>query len=178
MIEKYKFIILPPDGYQTTMFDRFVEARHYIQTVFDVAIKIGVPKENILVKYRTAHQKNNFPTDQKSIVGYGSLLDYCSTNTIVIGGPGSGMVECLTNEIRYFLYWNFRLYQHNRFLSATSLSKLIETFYIATSVKELHDNILHNKIFKPNFSNKNLLHNDAQTLAQIVVQILNYSALE
>ena len=118
MIEKYKFIILPPDGYQTTMFDRFVEARHYIQTVFDVAIKIGVPKENILVKYRTAHQKNNFPkkssmrkigkTERPHPIGRQQELYSTSTTTHTLQQPTHQFLPSLLLLLPYLAIFSNR----------------------------------------------------------------------
>lgn len=155
-----------------TLRDRLVEARRYVQDMHDVVSHFKKPGEQIVVKYRTENQRRNFPCDYESRVGYGTLLDLCTEQTVVIGPPGSALLECLSNGVRFYSFWDYDSYIRNRYLSIQSLNRLSEVVYIAKSKEELLDNLHYQRIYKPGRSKTDLLHQDGMRLKEIVSKII------
>ena len=172
MNEKFDYVVLPPDAFHITLRDRLFEARHYTRDVLDVVSHIRKPGERVVVKYRNETHYQNFPANAEARIGYGGLLDLCAKETIVIGFPGSAMLECLLNDIRFYAFWNYGFYEKNKHLSLYALNRLIEIIHIARSNDELADNLAHQRIFKPGRAKGDLLHQHGIALHEIVANIL------
>jgi len=170
--EKFDYIILPPDAFHMTLRDRFVDARQHVQDALDAVSRIKKSEDRVVVKYRSKNQQLNFMCDAEALVGYGTLLDLCSEHTIVIGFPGSAMLECLLNDIRFFPFWDYRLHQQNRYFCMDAVQRLIDTVHVARSGGELYDNLVHQRVYKPGRSKTQLLHQNGIQLHRIVDEIL------
>jgi hypothetical protein len=167
--KKYKYIILPPENFHTTMSDLIIDNVIMIYRIIDILNNFTNCKSEYLIKYRSYEQLAMYPSKNNVEVGYGELLDYCQKDSIVIGYPGSAMIECLKNNVRFFSFNDFEKKSKNPNIN-TLLTKAI---YIAKNEEELLDNILNNKIFKPGYSVKDLLYSDGMSLCEMVSYILN-----
>lgn len=149
-----------------------MDARHQIQRALDVVARVKNPEERVVVKYRTEVQLQNFPCEAEIRVGYGALLDFCAAHTIVIGPPGSAMLECLLNDIRFYSFRNYHQYLANKSLSIEALNRLQDVVYIAESKEELFDNMMHKRVYRPGHSKVDLLHQDGMRLHEIAAAII------
>ena len=165
----YKYIVLPPEHRHTTVTSLCVEERKFME---DIVKMVKKNSHDYLIKYRDQNQLLAFPTFDASEVGYGHLMKYCNKNTIVIGHPGSAMIECLRNNIRFFSYFDYERICHKSSINLL----LLKCLYIAKNKEELSDNILTNKIFKPGYTKEDLLFNDGKYLHEIVSSIFNIKA--
>ena len=151
------------------MSNLIVDDRKTIEDIVYVVNKIKSEKENYLIKYRTLSQFQIYPTEYVKEIGYGTLINFCNKNSIVIGHPGSAMIECLSNDIKFFSYCDYEKYTLN-----SSMNKLVMKYlYIAKNKEELLDNISHKKIYRPGYSKVDLLYKDGKYLNEIVSGILN-----
>jgi predicted glycosyltransferase len=167
--KKYNYIVLAPEIFHSSMTNLIAHDRDIFKDTINVVKKTKLAKEDFLVKYRTRSQYKIFPTDEIKEIGYGNLIDFCYQKTIVIGYPGSAMIECFTNNITFFPFCDL-----NKFILNSSVNKLLNNFlYIATNEEELLDNIKQNKVFRDGYSKEDILHKDAKYLNEIVKNILN-----
>jgi len=171
-MEKYEFIVLPPDAFHMTLRDRLVEAQAEFSAILAVVDRVKLPGQRVLVKYRSENQRANFPCARNARVGYGQLLKFCARNTTVIGPPNSAAWECWLNDIAYYPFWNHRRYAGNKYLSVDAIGWLSQVVYIACNAEELHENLVRRRIFKPGKSKRDLLHRDGLYLQEIVARIL------
>lgn len=166
---KYKYIILAPEVFHLSVSDLISDGRKEMEDIVQVVNKVNLNKDECLIKYRTLQQFKMFPTKHKYKIGYGTLLDYCTKDSIVIGYPGSAMVECLNNGISFFSYYNYEKYTLN-----PNMNKLlIQPLYIAKNKEELLDNILHKRIFRSRYSKDDLINNNGDFLHEAVSNILS-----
>lgn len=173
IMDKYDYIILPPDAFHMTLRDRRVVAQQMMEDALDVVEGIRGDGQRVLVKYRTAKQLVKFPCSAESKVGYGRLLDYCTDSTIVIGFPGSSpLLERLLNDGLFYAFWDYRNYLDNRYISMEAVTRLLNVIYIARNKEELRENILAGKIFKPGHSKEDLLYSDGIYPHEIIHEIL------
>ena len=171
MKEKYKYIVLPPDGVQLTLRDRLFDARSYIPEIVEVITRIKKPEDKILIKYRSKKQLMNYPFVGESKVGYGTLLNYLTEESIVIGPPiGSATIECLYNDYSFYSFLNFKLYQANEWTSAYDDYQKI--LHIAQTKEELFYNLSNQKIYQAGKSKDDLIHKDGLSIKEIVSIIL------
>jgi len=161
-----------------TMRDRLVDARRYIQDMFDVVHRIKRPEDRVVVKYRGMNQQLNFPYDGENRVGYGTLLDLCDRDTIVIGPPGSAALECLLNDIRFYVFQDFGLYEANKYGDKEAVERLLSIIHVASNKDELFENIIYTRIYKPGHSKRNLIHQDGMHLNEVVEEILKRQCRE
>lgn len=143
--------------------------RKIIGDIVGVVNKIKSDEEEYCIKYRTKFQSKIFPTEYSKEIGYGNLIDFCDHKTVVIGYPGSAMIECFKNNIAFFPYCNL-----DKFILNSTFNKLLSNYlFIAKNKEELLDNILSNRVFKEGYSKEDVLHNDAKYLKEVVKNILN-----
>ncbi len=169
MIKKYKYIILPPELFHKSMSDLIIDNAKVIDRIIGVIDNITNCKNECLIKYRSYEQLAMYPSKNNNEVGYGELLDYCKEDSIVIGYPGSAMIECLNNNIRFFSFHDFEKQSKNSDINTL----LTQAIYVAKNEEELLDNIVNNKIFKSGYSNSDLLYSNGMTLCEMVAYILN-----
>tara|TARA_B100000963_G_C22640807_1_gene680408 strand:- start:16876 stop:17409 length:534 start_codon:yes stop_codon:yes gene_type:complete len=170
---KYKIIILPPDHHHLTMRDTFDKGSQYVSSIYELCLKLNYTRNQILVKYRTNEQKNNYYTHYKSETGYGLLKNYLHKDVIVIGPPGSGTIECLLNDLQFYTYEDYNLISRNKSVNLQALDQLHKILYIADNIKNLEFNMLNKLIYKKNKSKKNLTFDNSYYTKQIVEKILN-----
>ena len=160
-----------------TMSNLISDGRKGFNDILVVVKKLILDDEEFLIKYRTLGEYKKLGEFKKhpssgnieTKSGQGRLLDYCAFDTIVIGYPGSAMLECLTNDINFFSFSNYEKHISNPSFNALT-TKLL---YIAKSKEELLNNIINKKIYKAGYSKSDLLHNDGKYLDEIVSFILN-----
>jgi len=167
--KKYKYIILPPETFHQTMSDLIIDSAKTIDRITSVINKVTNFKNECLIKYRSYEQLAMYPSKNNIEVGYGELLSYCEKDSIVIGYPGSAMIECLKSDIRFFSFHDFEKQSKNQNINTL----IIRALHVAKNEEELLDNILNNKIFKPGYSVEDLLYSDGMNLCEIVSYILN-----
>tara|TARA_B110000967_G_C18902071_1_gene576767 strand:- start:2477 stop:3031 length:555 start_codon:yes stop_codon:yes gene_type:complete len=165
----YKFIILAPEVHHFTMSNLLVECRKTIIDIEHVVNKVKLNNEDYFIKYRDKLQFLRFPTNHSSKIGYGNLMKYCNENTIVIGHPGSAMIECLSKNVSFFPYFDYDKCKQNSNLNTL----LLDCLYVAKNKEELLDNILSNKLYKPDFSFDDLVPSKSRYLHEIVHDLLN-----
>jgi len=166
---KYKYIILAPELFHLTMSDFISDGRKEIKDIVHIINKIKLDEDEYLVKYRTLAQFTMFPTKDTHVIGYGNLLDYCTKDSVVIGYPGSAMLECLSNDISFFSYYDYEKHSLN-----PNMNKLLtQLLYISKTKEELLDNILHKRIFREGYSKDDLIYNDGKFLHEVVSNILS-----
>ena len=172
MNKTYKYIILAPEMLHRTMTSLYVEERKRMKDVEYIVNQIKINTDDYLIKYRDKAQLLAFPTSHSSEIGYGTLMRYCNENSIVIGCPGSAMIECLRNNIRFFPYFNYEKFSHK----STVNLLLLKCLFVSKNKEELLENILCNNIFKPGYKKEDLLFHDAKYLYEIVDSILKIRA--
>ena len=160
---------MPPERCHITMSDLIIDNVTMTNRIIDMVNNLTNCKSEYLVKYRSYEQLAMFPSKNNFEVGYGDLLDYCQKDSIVIGYPGSAMIECLTSNIKFFSFNDFEKTSKNQNINIL----LTKAIYIAKNEEELLDNILNNKIFKLGYSVKDLLYLDGISLCEMVSYILN-----
>lgn len=165
----YKYIILAPEMQHFSSSSLIVETRKTIKDIESVIKKINSKNAEYLIKYRDEFQVLMYPSSHEKRIGYGSLMKYCNSETIVIGHPGSAMIECINNNIKFFPFFDYDKYTQNSFLNII----LVEGLFIARNKVELLDNILSNKIFKPEFTREDVFFNNGKYLYEIVSNILD-----
>ena len=172
LMKKYKFIILPPNGFHFTMNDRLSDARHFVADAVDVVNSFRQPGESLVIKYRSHNETKNYPTEQSVLVGYGQLLDLCSEESVVIGNPGSATWECLLNGISFYSIWNINRCKASGYFSQQAITGLSNMLYIANNKNELLDNLKQRKIYKPGKSLSDLSVSKTLRLTEIIDMIL------
>ena len=165
----HKFIILAPEVHHFAMSNLLVECRKTIKDIEYVVNQIKLSNEDYFIKYRDELQFLRFPSDHSKEIGYGTLMKYCNENTVVIGHPGSAMIECLTNNVHFFPYFDYDKCKQNSSLNLL----MMDLLYVAKNKEELLDNILSNKIYRSGNTKEDLLFNDGKYLHEIVSDILN-----
>ncbi len=172
MYQKFDFIILPPDGMHLTLRDRLCDARLMLQSITEAIEAIMERDASLLIKYRSKNHFKNFQYGKNTIIGYGTLLDYCKQSTTVVGMPGSATIECLMNDIAFYSYCIFlddiEMATNRCFLGF----KIQRALHIAKSAPEVLNNIQNRRIYKKGFSNKDLLYEEGISLQEIVDKIL------
>ena len=88
-----------------------------------------------LIKYRDKSQFLAFPTSHASEIGYGTLMNYCDENSIVIGHPGSAMIECLRNNISFYSYFDYEKCRHKSSINLL----LLKCLYVAKNKEEFNE---------------------------------------
>ena len=84
MNKKFDYIILPPDSFHKNFFDLQSKSIINFQLIIKEILKINEnKKENILVKYRTKRQRENFPCKLKFEIGYKGLINFSHKKTTV-----------------------------------------------------------------------------------------------
>jgi hypothetical protein len=164
----YKYIILAPEVHHVAMSNLFVECRKTIKDIEYVVNKVKLKNEDYLIKYRDPLQFLRFPTDHIKEIGYGTLMKYCDEKTIVIGHPGSSMIECLTNNVSFFSYFDYDKCKQNSGINMLTNDCL----YIAKNKEELLENIISNRIYKSGNNKEDIVFNDGKYLYEIVHDIL------
>jgi hypothetical protein len=155
------------------MKDRIVDSRKYFTQIVDAIYQYKTVNDGLIVKYREHAQWQAFPCACETIIGgKKSILDLCDNNTLVIGPPGSALLECLLNDVPFYTYWNYELYKGNQFLNQKSIDSMMRIFYIAKNTEELTFNINNSKIYKNDHSKKDLIYYDGLRLNEIVKIIL------
>lgn len=147
------------------------DGRKAVSDMLAVVEKLIKVDEEYLIKYRSIGDYKKHPSSGniETQSGQGKLLDYCNSNTIIIGYPGSAMLECLKNDLNFF---SFSYYENH--LSNPSFNSLTsKLLYIATDQDELLKNIINKRIYKEGFSKTDLFRSDAKYLEEIVSLILN-----
>ena len=154
-----------------TMSNLISDGRKTISEILIVVKKLISDDEEFLIKYRTLGDYKKTPSigNIETQAGQGKLLDYCFDGTLVIGYPGSAMLECLSNDINFFAFSNYENHVSNPSFNPLT-TKLL---YVAKNKEELLNNILNNNIYKEGYSKKDLLHSDGKYLDEIVSYILN-----
>lgn len=170
--KNYKYIILAPEMLHRATASLYVEERKRLKDVEHVVNKVKLNKDDYLIKYRDKSQFLAFPTSHASEIGYGTLMNYCDENSIVIGFPGSAMIECLMNNISFYSYFDYEKFSHK----STVNLLLLKCLFIAKNKEELLENILCNNILKPGYKKEDLLFNDGKYLNEIVASILKIKA--
>jgi hypothetical protein len=166
--KSYKYIVLAPEIEHFAMSNLIVEGRKMIKDVQYVIDKINLKNEDYIIKYRSQMQFLTFPTDHSREFGYGNLIQFCRSDTTVIGPPGSAMIECLINGISFFNYFDYDKCSQNSSLN----NSIMKFLYVAKNKEELLDNILNNRIFRLGFNKSDLLYSDGKNLNEIVESIL------
>jgi hypothetical protein len=167
--KKYKFIVLAPEMQHFSLSSLIVETRKTIQDIEYVICKLIKKNEEYLIKYRDEFQVLMYPSNHQKKIGYGNLMKFCNSDTIVIGHPGSAMIECINNGINFYPYFDYDKFIQNSTLN----TKLLEGMHISRNKQELLDNLLSNKVFKDGFSKEDLFFKNGKYLFEIVSQILD-----
>lgn len=155
------------------MKDRIVDSRNFFSQVADTINLYKAVNGSLTVKYREESQRLAFPCAYRAIVGgKESILELCDSDTVVIGPPGSALLECLLNDVPYYAYWNYEFYKDNQFLSRRSIESMMNILHIAKNSNELIFNIINSKIYKNKYSKRDLIYCDGLKLNAIVKIIL------
>lgn len=172
MIEKFDYILLPPEAFHLNLKDTLSFSRKWLTNVSHAILKIKKKNQVFLIKYRSDLQKKHFPIEGVNIVGCGTFIDYCHQGTIVIGPPGTACIEALLNDIKYYTYDYAQLFSSSN-PNKASFNRLTEILYTAKNTNELLDNIHNKHIYRVGYSKKNLLHKNGSYLYEIVNCILS-----
>ena len=147
------------------------DGRKSLQEAIEVVNTLLKDGEDYLIKYRDPGEYKKYPSIGNIISnsGQGKLLDYCKPETIVIGNPGSSMMECLNNDINFYSFSNYEKHIANPSFN----NNTIDLLHVAKNKAELIYNIQNNRIYKDGFSKNDLFHHDGIYLNEIVSLILN-----
>ena len=158
-----------------TMSNLISDGRKSLQDAKEVVNTLLNDGEDYLIKYRDPGEFRKYPSTGNIISksGQGRLLDYCNPDTIVIGNPGSSMMECLINDINFFSFSNYEKHIANPSFNIYTNNLL----HVARNKTELLENIQNNKIYKDGYSKNDLLHHDGIYLDEIVSLILSKKLL-
>lgn len=155
------------------MQDKIVDSRRFFN---EICLAISMHKkinDSLVIKYREASQVLVFPCSCETIVGgKKGVLDLCDEDTIVIGPPGSALLECQLHEVPFYSYWRYESYKDNQFLSSKSVDNLQSIIYIAKNNIELIFNMANSKIYKDGYSKSDLIYGNGLRLNEVVKTIL------
>jgi len=169
-MSKFDCIILPPDIFHTNFQDLFYKSLNNFKKIERTVLKVTkISKKDLIVKYRTNFQKENYPTTSNYSVGYGKLLDLCHDQTIVVGPCGTAMLQILKNNLKYFPY-NFCNSEFSD--SRIKQNKFDSIIYIADNISTLSKNLRNNRIYKKNYNINDLIFLDGISLNDMVNQII------
>ena len=170
MNNKFDFILLPPDSFHQSFNDLFSNSRKNFNDI-ELLLNEICKKTNkqLLIKYRTPSQRINFPCFSNKTVSYGNLLNFCKTNTKIIGPVSTALLESLIKNIPYFAYDFVEANKYNRMLN----NDMTELLYISRTPSEVINNINKKKIYKPNKSCEDLFCPNPLSLNEIINSILN-----
>ena len=167
MIEKFDFIILPR-GFHEDLDDLISKNSQWFKSLANAIENYKLSTQTILAKYQVSKLKASNPVNCKSIVGYGTFLDYCSKDTIIVGPPGSACIEALSNDLSYYTYITTEDPHPNK----SNYNGLREMLFVASTVGEVIDNIKNKNIYKPGFSKKDVLYENGYYLCDLVKLLL------
>jgi hypothetical protein len=168
LIEKFDFIILPR-GFHEDLDDLISKNSQWFQSLADAIENYKLSTQTILAKYQVSKLKNSNPVNCTTVVGYGTFLNYCSKDTIIVGPPGSACIEALLNDLSYYTYITTEDPHPNK----GYYNGLREMLFVASTVDEVIDNIKNKNIYKSGFSKKDVLYENGKSLHEIVEIILN-----
>ena len=166
-MNKYDYILLPPDGFHQCFEDLLSESYRRFNEMENLLFSFSKGK-NFVIKYRTEHQRYNYPTSKQSITSYGDLTSICHDNTRVIGPIGSSTIQVLGKNIEYYPYDFFKAFSSNRMIH-NDYSKVL---FIANNARELEINLIKRNIFKKNYNFEDLTNIDGSSLKEIVDSII------
>jgi hypothetical protein len=162
MNQKYDYIILPPDSFHTNFNDLLSGKEKAFKDICNEILSLSEAEhKTFLVKYRASKQLCFYPFTGNQEVGYGSFLDYCNKESIIIGPIGSAFIEALGNNLLFFPYDLDNTRANN---------PLEEYFYISKNRGELLNNITACRVRKKR--TKEILFSNAQSLESIVSSIM------
>lgn len=169
MKKKYKYIILPPDGFHRTATDTLCNARKFLIEIIDNVKKIKKPEEEYIIKHRGNESYEIYNIIENSALGYGTFIEYCDQNSIVIGPCGTAFFEAIINNISYYSYDFTKAYEKNKMI----FNNFSDSVYVADNPKTIFNNIKEKKIYKNGFSKKQIFFEKSTSIKKIITNILD-----
>ena len=162
----YDIIILPPEDFYFSIDDLYIKNYNLFIKIVKILLK-KYKNKKILIKFRNLEHKKLFNVNYNNVATSGKIFDYANKNCIIIGPPGSIVIESL---IKGFNFYSYRALIKPK--NKARVSGFDNALEIANNETKLMRNLRKKLIFKKGRNKNDLLHKKTLLLKDIVEEIL------